>query len=162
MGLLNAFKRHGYGPDIWNIGDDNAFIGVFTGRIGQKCHYGAQMEALSNAERTFYIAQQLEMEVNNGGFGQFFNNGSGAFSGEIAEVFRRIGANHTAAICERALSILDVDPAKAGDESARIARLNQLPADAFSECDEAFYRYDDDLTALGCKYIRRNRNSFNV
>ena len=162
MGLLNAFKKQGYGPDIWSIGDDNAFIGVFTGRIGQKCHYGAQMDALSEAERAFYIAQQLEMEVNNGGFWQFFNNGSGAFSGEITEVFRRIGADHTADICERALSILGLEPSKAADESARRVCLNQLPADAFSECDEAFYRYDDDLTALGCRFIRKNKNLFSV
>ena len=68
---------------IWNLTDTNDFVVAMTEHLDNKTQYGEDMSALSEAERIFYITQTLEMEVNNGGFSQFFYNSSGNFSNEL-------------------------------------------------------------------------------
>ena len=55
---------------IWKD-DKNKFVIAVHERICHKCCNGERMERLSKEERIFYIVQQLEIEVNNGGFSQF-------------------------------------------------------------------------------------------
>ena len=72
---------------IWNLTDTNDFVIAMTGYLNEKTQYGEDMSLLSDAERIFYITQTLEMEVNNGGFSQFFYNSSGDFSNELVGAF---------------------------------------------------------------------------
>ena len=88
---------------IWKITDTNDFVIALFEHIEEKCQYGDDMSVLSNSERIFYITQVLEMEVNNGGFSQFFYNSSGDFSNELVNAFTAICAPKTAQICKRAL-----------------------------------------------------------
>ena len=113
MGLFDMFKKKDKvvkGNDnmehIWNLTDTNDFVVAMTEHLDNKTQYGEDMSALSEAERIFYITQTLEMEVNNGGFSQFFYNSSGNFSNELVGAFTAIGANATAAICQKAISWL--------------------------------------------------------
>lgn len=62
------------------------------------------MAVLSKPERIFYVTQTLEMEVNNGGFSQFFYNSSGNFSNGLVAAFSAIFAPKTAKICAKAIS----------------------------------------------------------
>ena len=166
MGVLGLFKKRGrfnkhkYDPDLWAVDDDNVIVMYFYGNIGLKCRYGENLPALNSAERVFYVTQSLETEVNNGGFREFFNNPSGAMSGEIIHAFRAIGADHTARICKAALEAFGGDVPE--DLHARRERLSKLDETAFDDCDDAFYCYEDDLTALNCAYIRRNNQHFSV
>ena len=120
MGLFDMFKKKEKvvkGNDnmehIWNLTDTNDFVVAMTEHLDNKTQYGEDMSALSEAERIFYITQTLEMEVNNGGFSQFFYNSSGNFSNELVGAFTAIGANATAAICQKAISAFGRDiPAK--------------------------------------------------
>ena len=166
MGVFGLFKRRGrfnkhkFQPDLWSVDDDNVIVMYFFGNIELKCKYGKDMESLNSRERTFYVAQTLETEVNNGGFLQFFYNSSGCLGPEIVSAFKNIGAHRTANICRKALEIM-------GDEvpmdlQARREKLEQLGDDAFDACDDAFYEYEEDLTALNCAYIRKNHHSFSM
>ena len=141
---------------IWRIEDPNELIIALSDHVAEKCQYGGNMAALSAPERTFYITQSLEMEVNNGGFSQFFYNTGGDFSSEVAAAFK------TAAICQQAIAAFGQElPA---DRETRLAMLNACESDeldaALEACDNAFYEYQDDLTTLNYTYVLKHKASF--
>ena len=169
MGLFDMFKKKDKvvkGNDnmehIWNLTDTNDFVVAMTEHLDNKTQYGEDMSALSEAERIFYITQTLEMEVNNGGFSQFFYNSSGNFSNELVGAFTAIGANATAAICQKAISAFGRDIPVDRDE--REEMLDELESDEIDEileeCDSAFYDYEDDLNELNYNFVMKNKESF--
>ncbi|MGN0518871.1 MAG: DMP19 family protein [Acutalibacteraceae bacterium] len=128
--------------------------------IYKKCEYGNDIEKLNEYERVFFVTQTLEQEVNNGGFSQFFYNSSGDFSNELVDAFTKIGALKTAEICKKALSVFNGKVPTERDEREEL--LDSLDCDnVLSECDDAFYNYEDDLEALNHEYLMKYREFFN-
>lgn len=128
------------------------------------CDYGQNVDLLNEYERTIFVTQEMENEVNNGGFFQFFDNSSGQFSGEIVQAFTKIGAVKTAEICKRAVEVFGQElPA---DWEKRRALLDQIENEAVAEvldaCDTAFYNYEEDLEALNTAYIIKNIEHFDL
>ena len=169
MGLFDMFKKkdkvvkeNNNMEHIWNLTDTNDFVVAMTEHLDNKTQYGEDMSALSEAERIFYITQTLEMEVNNGGFSQFFYNSSGNFSNELVGAFTAIGANATAAICQKAISAFGRDIPVDRDE--REEMLDELESDEFDEileeCDNAFYDYEDNLNELNYNFVMKNKEFF--
>ena len=147
---------------IWNLTDTTDFVIAMTGHLNEKTHYGEDMSVLSDAERIFYITQILEMEVNNGGFSQFFYNSSGDFSNELVNAFTAIGANKTAAICQKAINAFGRDIPVDRDE--REEMLDELESDELdailNECDDAFFAYEEDLNKLNYNFVMKNKEQF--
>lgn len=147
---------------IWEIKDVNTFIVSLTDHVMQKCEYGDNMDNLSNPERIFFITQSCEMEVNNGGFAQFFDNFSGNFAGELVSAFQEIGAPGTAEICDKALHAFGQDIPL--DWEDRRELLDKVASDEIDcileECDDAFYQYEEDLNALNYAYVLKNKADF--
>ena len=169
MGLFDMFKKkdkvvkeNDNMEHIWNLTDTNDFVVAMTEHLDNKTQYGEDMSALSEAERIFYITQTLEMEVNNGGFSQFFYNSSGNFSNELVGAFTAIGANATAAICQKAISAFGRDIPVDRDE--REEMLDELESDEFDEilekCDNAFCDYEDNLNELNYNFVMKNKEFF--
>ena len=169
MGLFDMFKKkdkvvkgNNNMEHIWNLTDTNDFVVAMTEHLDNKTQYGEDMSALSEAERIFYITQTLEMEVNNGGFSQFFYNSSGNFSNELVGAFTAIGANATAAICQKAISAFGRDIPVDSDEREKM--LDELESDEIDEileeCDSAFYDYEDNLNELNYNFVMKNKESF--
>ena len=102
------------------------------------------------------------MEVNNGGFSQYFFNSSGDFSNELVVAFITIGANATAAICQKAIAAFGRDIPD--DRYERQEMLDELESnkidESLEECDGAFYNYEDDLNELNFQFIMKNKVSF--
>lgn len=121
-------------------------------------------DRINEYERTIFVTQALESEVNNGGFIQFFDNACGALAGETVPAFKRIGAEKTAAICKKALDALG--QALPTDWEERRALLDKIVDDRVGElleaCDDAFYEYPDDLEALNVAYVRKNASHFDL
>ena len=147
---------------IWSLTDTNDFVIAMTEHLDNKTQCGNDMSVLSEAERIFYITQTLEMEVNNGGFSQFFYNSSGNFSNELVRAFTAIGANATAAICQKAVAAFGRDIPVDRDE--REDMLDELESEEIDEileeCDGAFYDYEDDLNELNYNFVMKNKESF--
>ena len=169
MGLFDLFKKKDKaikGNDnmerIWNLTDANDFVVAMTEYLDNKTNYGGDMSVLSEAERIFYITQTLEMEVNNGGFSQFFYNSGGNFSNELVGAFTAIGANATAAICQKAISAFGCDIPVDRDE--REDMLDELGSDEIDEileeCDRAFFDYEDNLNDLNYNFVMKNKEFF--
>jgi len=148
--------------EIWQMNDKNDFLIALDNWVCKKSNGGDEMEKLSQEERTFFLVFQLEAEVNNGGFSQFFYNSSGDFANETVAALREIGAEKMAKICERALALLG--GAVPENRSARTKMLDEAVTDevdeALSRCDDAFCEYPDNLLELNYQYIVRNRNQF--
>lgn len=166
MGFFDFLKKKEEPVNIWEITDKDDFVTELWGIIEEKCDYGEQIQSLNEQERIFYVAQLLEMEVNNGGFSQFFYNESGNFANEIVNAFQEIFAYHTAGICQKAIDAFGGEIPV--DEEAREELMDELEFadesrfdEILDECDEAFYEYKEDLTKLCYEYVMRNRFSFN-
>jgi len=147
---------------IWSITDKSDFVIAMSEYITKKVQYGKNVAALSEAERVFYITQIVEMEVNNGGFSQFFFNSSGNFSNELVSAFTAIGAHKTAAICQKAINAFGRDIPVDWEE--RREMLDELESDEIieilEECDSAFFAYEEDLNELNYNFVMNNKEQF--
>ena len=165
MGLFDLFKKKegsAAPKHIWKLTDTSEFVVAMTEHLDNKTKYGEDLSVLSDAERIFYITQTLEMEVNNGGFSQFFRNSGGDFSNEIVAAFTAIGANATAAVCQKAISAFGSEIPVDRDE--RKTMLDEFESEEIDtileECDSAFCSYEDDLNALNHHFVMQNKKSF--
>ena len=99
------------------------------------------------------LIDDLEAEINNGGFDQFFFNSAGDYTEETIQALIKIGANHTAHIVKKAASKFpDGMPPK--DRNTRQELIEEVSpeSDAFEEFDEEFLAYVDDLASLVSRY----------
>ena len=130
--------------------------------LNVKCDYGKKIERLNASEKTFLLIENLETEVHNGGFDQFYFNSSGDFANETVTALKEIGAFKTAEIVRTANSEF-----KNGNVSKiRIERQNEQEiirekaTETWNKCDELYYRYEDDLSSLLIKFVRNHKQDF--
>ncbi len=137
--------------DLFKISDD---LYARQGREG--------LSGLSECERTFLCVWQLEAEVNNGGFDQFFFNSAGNHAVETVAALEAIGAPKTAALVLEANSILCADgaPKERGDRQRMLTSLSQESTDRLEQLDQKFYQYVESLESLLRVYVERHRAEF--
>jgi uncharacterized protein DUF4375 len=119
-------------------------------------------EDLSPPERVIACLTEIEMEVNNGGFNQYYWNSPGDHSLEAAAALKELGAQHTAALLTEANAAFG-SGGPDSDRERRWAQMKALGESAsvkWGELDGAFYEYKDDLSKLAARYIRSNRLEF--
>ena len=113
------------------------------------------MDALSECDKVIASVFALEVEVNNGGFDQFFYNSAGDLAFFVPEALRIIGAHKTAKIAEKANSIFGKDgPSR--DSSIRseiLLSFGEKYEDYLGKLDDEFYEYPHDLYALLEQYL---------
>ena len=148
--------------EILKTYDVNDFIPDLADHVEQKCGYDGNMDALSDPERIFLIALTCEIEVNNGGFAQYFYNSSGNYAGELENAFQKIGAVKLAEICRTALDAFGAElPSDVEERRELLAKLKSDEIDnVLDECDNAFYRYEEDLNSLIYAYVLKNKADF--
>jgi hypothetical protein len=116
----------------------------------------------TSAQWTFALVWELEAEVNNGGFHQYFFNSSGRHAPEIASLLDAIGASHCAELVRQATRLAGKD-FPWSDIAGRRQALRTAPPDletALDALDTAFYAYPDDLEALLAAHVIRHRADF--
>ena len=147
---------------IWTLEDQNEFIIALTDYLCDKCQYGDNIFALSEAERVVYVTQWLEMEVNNGGFSQYLYNSAGNFANELVSAYGEIGAVKTAELCKEALSVFtDEIPTDREDRYDLMLSMDEDKIEEhFERCDNAFYEYEEDLESLTYAYVMQHREQF--
>lgn len=147
---------------IWGRRTINDVMVAMCNRLTKQSDYGENMDALTEEERVFYIATEVECEVNNGGFEQFFYESSGKFANEAAENLRIIGAENMAFFAEKALHA--VGGKLPVDHAERIQFLKENVTDGirevFEECDRAFEGDPDDFNAIAYKYLLEKKIQF--
>ncbi len=148
--------------EIWNISDHNKMIIKLYSYLCKKSDNGQDVSKLTDAEITFVLCQELEREVNNGGFHQFFYNSSGDWCAATPVALRQLGAPYTAGIVERAIALFERELPT--DLLERRKFMKNVCTDdimkALDACDGEFYRYKENLTELNYKYVTKHRANF--
>jgi hypothetical protein len=118
----------------------------------------------SDQQKVFSAVWELESQVNNGGFGQYFFNSDSDIIAHAPAALRAIGAQKCAALVERALRLVfPSDPPT--EHNARLELLDALDDDGREELeafDRAFFGYPDNLTDLLYRYVRQHAENFGV
>ena len=147
--------------EIWNIDNINSFVIAMTGWINEKCDYGDNISVLTPEEKTVYIIDKFQSEVNNGGFVQFLYN-SGGLVANLLPSLTAIGAEHIARIYKMALKNIPCELPI--DDEQRDTLLNELITEKiskiFDSCDQEFYQYSDNIEELLYHFIINNKENF--
>jgi hypothetical protein len=117
-------------------------------------------DQLSFPERVFGLIWELESEVNNGGFHQYFWNSTGTLAPHVVDTLKTIGAAAAAGIAQQALAVVGPD-IPWSDDATRKTHINQLSSQArekLHDLDQAFFAYPNDLTTLLYRYVTKHRS----
>ncbi|MGA0601339.1 DMP19 family protein [Caulobacter sp. KR2-114] len=117
-------------------------------------------QTLSPAQRTFKIVWELEAEVNNGGFDQYFFNSSGRDAPRAVAALRTIGARKCAQIVAEAVHRFGRPDLDWADVIKRREALNTFEDDTFDDLDARFLAYPDPLSALLYKFVAAHPADF--
>lgn len=101
------------------------------------------------------LIEVFEGEVNNGGFHQFFYNSTGNETAEIIQALETIGARKVAEIVKKAAAKFPGGmPPKDRTQRQNLLLDKVDPAiTVFTELNNEFYAYPDDLQGLLEKYM---------
>jgi hypothetical protein len=154
--------RHPNLQSLLDSDDTTTAIIELDNFIGEMSDYGEAMERLTPGQRSFYLNQSLEREVNNGGFDQFFFNSSGNFAHETVDSLEAIGAKKTADLLREAIDAFPESRVPKDREERGNLMLDEVSpeSDRWHELDQRFYAYDEPLTDLNLAFIRANVDEF--
>lgn len=118
----------------------------------------------NKAKQAIYMIWELEMEVNNGGFNQFYFNSSGKFYKHLPDALILVGANKYANLCKQANETFE-------KENPKITQHQDGTIEGFSKSyennplnkfDDEFYDLyeSEDLEQLQVDFIRKNKMEF--
>ena len=140
-------SAYAFQGDIWEQ-EDRIIQYHISNALCEKSNYGEEFSKLNECEKVFLVMDKLDMEVNNGGFDQFFHNTDGHYNDILVSSAETIKAYGIAKICKKALAIY----AKHVEEDSVIEELNT--------CDDAFYASEDSITGLSVQYAKENKEQF--
>jgi hypothetical protein len=109
---------------------------------------------LTPRERVGVGVWLLDVEVNNGGFHQYYDNSRGALALQTVESLAEIGAVHAAELLGAANACIPGFPLPE-DRAARFALLDQASGTAnFANLDSQYYLEGEDRISLLARYLR--------
>ena len=116
------------------------------------------LDRLSIEERVVRAIFDLERDVNNGGFDQYYFNSSGDTAFLVVEALETIGASAAAQIARKANRLFpNATPPRDRDERiAIVSSFGWFAKRKLDRLDEQFYRYPDNLTELLHAYVLAN------
>jgi hypothetical protein len=135
---------------LLNSDDRNSSIIELDDFISALCDYGNDFSKLTEHQKLFYLYQNLEREINNGGFDQYFSNSSGENAHETILSLEAIGANKTADILQKAIDQFPdkIVPKDRNERTETIAQIEEAADNGWTNLDRKFYEYEDDLNTL--------------
>jgi len=116
-------------------------------------------EKLTAAEKVFVSVWELEAEVNNGGFHQYFFNSSGDNAKYCVSALERIGAMNAAALVRQANSVFEngEPPVDSEIRQSKVESFTEEQKNFLDQLDQKFFKYPDKLTELLYDFVMKNR-----
>ena len=161
-------SAYAFQGDIWEQEDRIIEYHIFNA-LCEKSNYGEEFSKLNEYEKVFLVMDELDMEVNNGGFDQFFDNTDGHYNDILVSSAEAIKAYDIAKICRKALAIYakNVDAESVIEKRAyhdsmeymQIYKYDPIFPD-LNKCDDAFYASEDSITGLSVQYAKENKEQF--
>jgi len=128
----------------------------------QELYFGlSDFDNLNPGERALAGTWELANEVYNGGFLQYFHNGSGEHAASMVGVLRSIEAPVAAGILEQAMELAGPGT-RWGDERNYLKVVREMPTDIqdrLSELARAFFDQSDDLHLQLFRYLAKHRQN---
>ncbi|WP_299124557.1 DMP19 family protein [uncultured Tenacibaculum sp.] len=130
--------------------------------LNKKSEYGEKIEKLNSSQKSFLYVENLEREINNGGFNQYYFNSSGDFSQETVNALLEIGAKKTSKIVQKANSEFKngIVPKDRTERQNELELIQQKAKKSWNKCDSEFYKYQDNLTELLIAFVVNNKMDF--
>ena len=119
-------------------------------------------DSLSQPERNICYIEDLEREVNNGGFDQFFLNSSGDNTQETILALKEIGSTRFLSLLESATQQFPSGkvPRDRDERLEVMEQMEERTESAWNDLDDQFYMYDEDIYGLLIAYIQKNIKDF--
>lgn len=148
--------------NLLNSEDINGSIIELDNFIGELCDYGDDFSKLTDHQKLFYLNQNLEREINNGGFKQYFCNSSGDNAHETVLSLKAIGADKTAEILQKAIDQFPnkTVPKDRDERNEIVEEIEEAADEVWNDLDQMFYEYEDDLNSLNIEYVRKYKEFF--
>ena len=147
---------------ILKIEDETTAIIELDTKLNEISNYGEEIERLTESQRIVLIVENLEREINNGGFNQFFFNSSGDFTHETVMALKTIKAFKAADIVSKSISVWPNQKVPK-DRTKRQEVLEQIEDQAnnvWNQCNEDFYKYEDKIVKLLIDFVKANKADF--
>lgn len=145
-----------------NSDDINGSIIKLDDFICKLCGYGENLNSLSDPQKIFYYIQNLEKEINNGGFKLFYRNSSGDFAKETYSSLRIIGAYKTASILLKANDQFPdkTVPKNRSERQQAIDQILDTSDEIWKALDQRFLAHEENLNSLNMEFIKKNKDFF--
>ncbi len=163
MGIFNLFKKNKSELEkILGNPDTEKAIMEIDEKLNELSNYGENIEKLNSSQKVVVVIENLEREINNGGFNQFYFNSSGNFANDTLEYLKIIGANSTFEIVKRANNEFPngIVPSDRGERTDILLKIEEKADITWAECNKLFYQYPNDISGLLVEFIKNNRNDF--
>lgn len=129
----------------------------------EKTSFGKEdFASQSIPQKVFSAIWEVESEVNNGGFSQYFVNSSAESAHFVVDALRVIGAPQTADICQRAIAAAFPAGLPESEEAIRSAAVDfsDEVAEELEPLDQEFFSYPHNLTELLFAYVSQHPAEF--
>ena len=148
--------------EVFLITNPGQFGGEITSYLCEKASYGEALSQLNERETTVYLVEELQSEVMNGGFDQYFVNSSGNHWEKAITACETIGAVQTAGLLRKAVQAYGCElPA---DQQEREEIIESRAKDGYKEeldaLDSVFYAYEENVDALIFDYCQQHQKMF--
>ncbi len=118
----------------------------------------------NKSRQAIYMISQLQAEVNNGGYNQFYFNSSGQFAAALPEALKLVGATKFADLTQRANRTFEKEKSKiTKDQDGTVEGFSKsYENNPLNKFDEEFYKFNDakNLQKIQVDYIRKNKKEF--
>ena len=121
-----------------------------------RVNFGKQSEV----QKVFSAVWEIESQLNNGGFDQYFRNSDSDIIGFAPTALKAIGAIACSEIVESAIAMISPLPATKEGRDDALDALSEKDADVLELADSDFYVYPDDLTMLLFDYVSKHPETF--
>jgi Domain of unknown function (DUF4375) len=113
-------------------------------------------------QTVFSALWEVESEVNNGGFSQYFVNSSAESAHFVVDALNMIGAPKTADICERAIATAFPAGLPQSEEAIRSAAadFSDEVLEKLEPLNEEFFSYPHNLADLLFAYVSEHPDEF--
>lgn len=118
----------------------------------------------NRSRQAIYMIVQLEAEVNNGGYNQFYSNSSGQFAKSLPEALKLVGATKFADLTERANNTFEKEKSKITEHQDGTVEgfSKSYENNPLNKFDDEFYKLNNtkNLQKIQVDYIRKNKKEF--
>jgi hypothetical protein len=128
----------------------------------QRTKFGKEdFASQSVPQKVFSALWEVESEVNNGGFSQYFVNSSAESAHFVVDALRMIGTPRTADICQRAIAAaFPAGLPESVEEIRRLADFSDEVLEKLEPLDQEFFSYPHNLTELLFTYVSQHPEEF--